>query len=149
MGYYMSQVDGLFTIKAEYKNKALEAIKAMFEPERLKNEAQGGGWNAGKKTSSWYSWIDTERSLACKTLEAAIKEWGWEVETDPDESGDIINVYFPENKQGQENLMFKAIAPFVEAGSFLHMMGEDSNQWRWFFDGEKMIEQYPEAIMWK
>ena len=147
MGYYMSMVERSFKIKAEDKGKALEAIKAMFEPERLNKEGNGGSWGGGAKTETWYSWVDTKASLACKTLEDAIKEWGWELIVD-EESGDVVDISYEENKIGQESLMFTAIAPYVEEGSFLHMNGEDGSQWRWYFEDGNMVEQTAAKIVW-
>jgi hypothetical protein len=148
MGYYISNINSEFKMKAENKEKALAAIKKLFDPETINANARGGRWGDGEKQASWYSWVDTEKSLACETVEDAIGEWGWETRTD-EETGDIIDMYFPENKMGQEEYLFQAIAPFVEEGSYFHMVGEDDSQWRWYFNGKDLEEQYIQEIIWK
>jgi len=42
----------------------------------------------------------------------------------------------------------KDMAPFVEAGSYLEMTGEDGAIWRYVFDGQKMEEKWPK-IVWE
>ena len=37
--------------------------------------------------------------------------------------------------------MFDAIAPFVEAGSYIVMIGEDLSTWCLYFDGEHCTEE--------
>jgi hypothetical protein len=148
MGYYMQNLDGKFLMKAENKAGALEAMKAMMEPKTLEANGRGGSFGPNGKTETWYSWVTTKEVLAAKTVEEAIEQWGWETVTD-EESGDITEMYFPENKIGQEELMFQAIAPFVEKGSFFHMLGEDGSQWRWYFNGESLEDQYPKKVEWE
>ena len=148
MGYNMQNLESKFRIKSENKVKALEAIKALMEPETLKTNGNGGSWSGGEKTEVWYSWVTTKDVLEAKTVEDAIQCWGWESETD-EESGDIVDCYFPESKIGQEEIMFRAIAPYVEEGSYFHMLGEDGAQWRWYFDGKDVEEQTPAKISWK
>lgn len=41
----------------------------------------------------------------------------------------------------------RAIAPFVAAGSYVEMMGEDNAMWRWVFDGVTVHELRP-TITW-
>ena len=96
MGYYITMVDSSFKLKKENEDKALAAIKDMFKPEHLNNQARGGSFNGGGKTASWYSWVDTERSLACKTLAEAIDEWGWVVIQD--DNDEIVGLEYESNK---------------------------------------------------
>lgn len=73
-------------------------------------------------------------------------EWGWEAEVSPD--GDICDLYFIGEKFRDDDLLFEALGPYVKEGSYLVMIGEDHNFWRWYFDGERCTEQSGE-IVWK
>lgn len=53
-------------------------------------------------------------------------------ETDMDmETGDITGIHFDMEKIGDEDKLFAAIAPYVRSGSFLELVGEDGERWRW------------------
>jgi len=43
---------------------------------------------------------------------------------------------------------FEVIAPFVEAGSFIKMMGTEGGAWRWIFNGKEVIGQLPADYIW-
>ena len=45
-----------------------------------------------------------------------------------------------------DRLLFDAIAPFVKAGSFIEMSGEDGTLWRWHFDGKQCQEQLGHVV---
>jgi len=54
----------------------------------------------------------------------------------------ITGIYFNGEKfDGTEHEMFNSIAPFVEAGSYIEMLGEGGEIWRWVFDGETCEEK--------
>ncbi|MFX8696332.1 hypothetical protein ABTM58_19800, partial [Acinetobacter baumannii] len=44
---------------------------------------------------------------------------------------------------GGEEEFLKLLAPFVVAGSYIEMTGEDGAQWRYVFDGESVKKKYP------
>lgn len=56
-------------------------------------------------------------------------------------TGDLTDIHFIGEKLGDEKILFQALAPFVDKGSFIEMEGEDGDLWRWTFDGQQMIEQ--------
>jgi hypothetical protein len=132
MGYWMTQRgDQDFTIKKENQEKALIAIKALsFEPTR---------------SISGYSWVD-DNYVNANTLKEALDIWRWEAMIDKD--GDIIDLYFTGDKLGDEDFLFRAIAPYVEDGSYIEMSGEDSCLWRWCFENGTIFEKYP-TITWE
>jgi hypothetical protein len=79
-----------------------------------------------------------------KTLFHALEDWGWDA--DVDANGDIIDICFLGEKLGDEIKLFKALAPFVEADSYIEMQGEDGDLWRWVFDGKAMVEKKPSTV---
>ncbi len=128
MGYNMSQRDARFVIKAEHKAPALAAIKALAD------------------RSAPLMWVLKGELRAAVTLEVALAEWGWEVTED--EAGDIVTIQFIMEKAGDEQKLFAAIAPFVEARSYIEMSGEDGDRWRWCFDGQRMTTKQA-RIVWE
>lgn len=50
-----------------------------------------------------------------------------------DSDGNITDVEFIGEKLGNDFTVFQAIAPYVQDGSYIWMVGEDGSQWRWIF----------------
>lgn len=70
------------------------------------------------------------------SLETALIAYGWIPYKD--ERGDITDLSFDQEYQGDEANWLNLIAPFVEPGSHIDMAGEDLSAWRWYFDGKTM-----------
>ena len=134
MGYYMSLSRYEFFIPKSKKAAALKAIKAL----------------AGKEThrysGSHYAWVDTKDFTTAKTLEKAVKAWRWYLEVD-DKTGDVVGIGFEGEKLGDDDVLFRALGPFVKKGSFIQMSGEDDCAWRWCFNGKTMVEISP-TVTW-
>ncbi len=122
MGYCMTQTDGSFRMKREKQDAAFKAVK----------EQMGG---------KAYHWQEANWMKGVRDIQAVFDAWLYQPETD-DETGDIVALEFCAEKLGDELELFKVIAPFVEAGSFLEMRGEDGTMWRWNFNGTECKEQY-------
>lgn len=118
MGYCIEQRDCKFYVVDE--EAALAAIKEL----------------AGKETMGpgHFSWVDTREFMAADTFEEAMDAWRWET--------NLYQKYilFNGEKLGDDKLLFDAIAPYVEAGSYIEMQGEDGAIWRWIFDGKTCRE---------
>jgi hypothetical protein len=142
MGYCMEQMGASFAILPENVMKALKAVKAMHK--RVDQNGGGGSWKNGKTTARWYSWVSEDFHLK-NTLSEILHEWRWEIEHG--EEGGVIGIQFEGEKLGDDEQLFDAIAPFVEEGSYIEMMGEDGTRWRWEFDGKMVVEQTMEQIM--
>jgi hypothetical protein len=111
MGYSMHQRDSSFFIAASDKPAAHAAAVALAQ------------------TGERYAWLDTGWEERTPTLEEALTEWGYTPLLD--ENGNIAGLQFFMEKIGDEAKLFAAIAPFVRSGSFLEMVGEDGDVWRW------------------
>ena len=137
MGYDVTQQTTVFSIPQNRQQEALAAVRALFQPDAIDLLARGS-------TANWwgftyhYSWVDTAAALSCATLPAMLAEWGWGCSLN--DAGDILGIDFESERLGQEDILFAALAPFVTAGSFIQMLSEDGEQWRWVFDGEAMRE---------
>jgi hypothetical protein len=118
-----------FTIKKEKKSAALEALKKL-----------GNGSNDPRAHGNGYfSWMNDTDPDQWDSIKEAMSEWRYPVQFDKE--GNVVGIGFNGEKMGQEEFMFQTIAPFVEAGSCIHMRGEDGSQWRWEFDGKTMKEK--------
>ena len=92
------------------------------------------------KSGRHYAWMNGTSLEAgtCSSFEQAMRDWRYPVETD--DNGNVIDINFSGEKLGDEDQLWSAIAPFVTAGSYIAMMGEDGSHWRWFFDGATATE---------
>jgi len=142
MGYCMSMRAAKFHVSEALKAKALEAIKGTMKDE---SNMRGGSWTGGKQTERWYSWVSTKAVLAALTFEDAMREWGYPVSSNGMNNDDVDDISFEGEKIGQEDFLFRAIAPYVTDGSYIEMQGEDGALWRWLWARGEFHEQ--EAII--
>ena len=118
MGYYMDQIGQDFTILAENKVKAFEALK-QWEQEKI----------------SSYSYPLNILPLGdASTLEEAMAELNWEAETD--DHGNIVGLWFRGEKLYEEDAWLDKISATVQPRSKIKMQGEDGYIWCWYFDGK-------------
>lgn len=143
MGYYVEVVAGEVIIP---KRNLTKAYKAMCELNKKHDLKCGGRYDFGEdertetdkkgKTngipSRWFSWMDYDYDRTCKTADEIIDQLGFF--TDTDEKGNLHVIGY-DAKTGQEDLFFKAIAPYVLQKSYLDWMGEDGSTYRWTFKG--------------
>jgi hypothetical protein len=122
MGYCISLYDQKFYIAAADKQQALKAAKPIYG-----------------------HWVHEGGTQGCDTLEEVFDTWGYEA--DVDESGNITGLSLTNEKLGDELKLFQAIAPWVKAGSYLEISGEEGALWRWVFDGSACSEKTPK-IEW-
>ena len=129
MGYYVTQQDDCeFKIKKENIAGCLQALKVMAERENN------------------FSWVYNHKVRGADTIVQAFDEWRWQAQFN--EEGDLSALYFEGSKLGDEESLFQTIAPFVEAGSYIGMTGEEDCLWRYVFDGTDCTELYP-TITWE
>ena len=131
MGWCMSQEDSSFEIKRENFDDCLKAIKHLIED----------------NADCHWMWKDINKVLKTNNLVTALSNlWGWEFEYDEESEG-ITGIAFHGEKIGDEQLIFDAIAPFVEENSFIEMTGDDATHWRWIFKDGK-CEERDAKISW-
>lgn len=131
MGYYMEQRDSDFTIKQENIQRAWDALIKLFEN--------------GKRD---YSWVDTRSVLEAGSFRDAMEEARWVIYYDNNRE-DVCGILFNGEKYGgDEVIILGAIAPYVENGSYIEMLGEDGEIWRWVFN-DGCIEEKNAKIVWE
>lgn len=79
-----------------------------------------------------YGQVDSEVAESWQTLEEAFRSWRWEPECN--EALDIVKLSFTGEGLGDDDLLFNRLGPFVQPGSYIEMMGEGGNKWRWVFE---------------
>lgn len=132
MGYWIEQRDSNFLLPEANHEKALKALQ------ELAKKAADGEVNS-------LDWIAPSAIIEAKTIKEALVAIRWEPSI-YDETGDVIGLEFTGQKSGSDLQLFNAIAPFVEAGSYIEMQGEDGAVWRWVFDKGRCTEKYGRVV---
>jgi hypothetical protein len=134
MGYSIMLLKSKFLVRNEHHNDALKSIKAL-----------SGKETTGKEGELHFMWVRSNEFIEAATLEEALYAWRWSVVLNA--AGHIIGIYeFRGEKYGDEDILFKAIAPFVDQGSFIMMAGEDGVIWRWLFHGSQVQKQFGRVV---
>ena len=133
MGYGMRMRESSFRIKAGNKGRALELARTLLGLETVQDSS-----------GPHFSWVDRRSMEEAASIEEMLREWRWEPELNDD--GDVVGLGFEGEKLGDDVRLWEAIAPSVEDGSFLEMVGEDGCIWRWWFDGLACEEQHGKVV---
>lgn len=133
MGYLIYQLGTNFFLPEHHREAALKSLQSLcMEDKRL---LLGGGSRPPKRAPKNYPFVDGSVVLGVSSLEAALREWRWTPIMD--DEGNIEDIEFLGQKLGNEDELFNTIAPFVRAGSYIVVAGEEGEVWRWRFDGER------------
>ena len=124
MGYHMTQRDSRFRLPRCHFKAALVAVRQLL-------------------SAPIYAYPDNPSKQ--RSLPRVLRELGWEVEQDA-KTGDITSILFIGEKAHEDLELFKVLAPFVKARSFIAMDGEDGCLWRWWFNGQSVSEQYGHVV---
>ena len=91
-------------------------------------------------------WVDKAELREATTIKEVFSAFGWRIRIDIDRA--VRDVLFEGEKLGDEDLFFGAIAPWVASGSYIEMVGEDGDRWRWVFDGVT-VKQVQPKVSWE
>lgn len=147
MGYYISTPDTHFSIRTSDLPKFFDLVSHLMADDMVSAHGRGGSYDGGKKTESWYAWVNTKavlEAVAKQDISAVFNEWGYELDFVHEIDG--ISYYRLDIRQGNakigdEEKFFAAIAPAVADGSFLYVEGEDGAEWRWMWENGKFYSQ--------
>jgi hypothetical protein len=128
MGYYVDMCLSNVVIKKANVAKALKAVNDLFLPENIKKNVFMGG--------NSYSWVANH---SYNNLPDAISNWRYGCLIL--DNGDIEIDSFNGEKLGDDNIFWKALAPFVSSKSMIECVGGDDYHWRWTFKNKKLIEE--------
>lgn len=141
MGYRITLENSAFGIKAENVAAAHQAVIALMDEVAEKGTAHTF---SSSTTLVYYAWVDTLTVQESESFEAAMEEWRWPISYD--RAGNVTKIKFSGENAGDDFHLFKALAPFVKAGSFIEILGEDGDRWRWVFDGKTCRQIDPEVV---
>lgn len=136
-----------FSISKANLPKFFDIVSDLMTDENVAKNGRGGSWNGNKKTTSWYSWVNTDMvrlAVSHRDIVSVFNEWGYDLEFDyetKDTLSFILMIRGGEAKIGQEEVFFAAIAPVVDHGCFLDAEGEDGEGWRWLWENGKFYKQ--------
>ena len=132
MGYYVRIQNSDAVIPAKNVAPAFKLLKALNHKPGV--EKRGGSWDHKEgQTAKWFSWMDADYDVKCKSLQEILDQLGFE--TDTNEAGDIA-IKFYDNKTGQEDLFFQEIGKLVTGSIEWH--GEDGATYLWEFGPKGM-----------
>jgi hypothetical protein len=142
VGYYVEINVNDLHIAKENVAKALAAINALHAPDLMKKQA-GGGCSDGTK---WYSWVGNPPEGGFTDLVDAIKSWRYEAALNDDGSVEVL--HFKGEKLGDCQILWAALAPFVNHKAEIFCKGEDGAQWKWTFKKNKFKEVFAQ-VAWE
>lgn len=127
MGYYVNLQESTVQLAKENLDEAFRCFHALeTNYDHLKH--------GGSRTEKWFSWMN-DWTEDCKNAIDVFERLGFDI---------IVHDGFIEfdsydNKTGQEDLFFRAIAHLIPDESVMFWVGEDNHRWVWLFDGGKMF----------
>jgi len=128
MGCNIRQTAGKFRISAANQPAAYRAAMAMPDKEYTQ---VCSGWKNRNGLRDIYS---------------VLEHWGYAPTLDKP-SGYIVALQLEAERLGDEVELFKAIAPYVDAGSYIEILAPSYNEmWRWVFDGKTCREVRPKIV---
>lgn len=144
MGYYVDMDLREVVIPADKVEGCLAAINEMHKDHNLEAYASGGsfgGDSASKpvRERKWYSWVTNPPPEGFPDLKDALEAWRYEVSVLGD--GSVKIEYFAGEKYGNDERLFRSIAPFVVEGATIDCRGEDGALWRFVFENGAAIEE--------
>jgi hypothetical protein len=117
MTYRQYILDYKFHLLQKNRNKALDAVVESIKKVHADN---GGRWPRDG-VPEFISITD------------AFEYFGFDAITGEEPDICALDLLI-DGQDDHQMLLFEAIAPFVEPGNYITMMGEDQHLWQWFFD---------------
>jgi hypothetical protein len=133
MGYCI-EMNCSVSIKKSNKNK----LKKLFiELENNASHRRGGRSNG----EDHYSWVNNGFSKL-PAIEA-FEEWRYTATED----GEYLTIeHFTGEKLGDDEILWKTLAPIIEDGSKIFCDGEDGAHWLWEFKNGQMKEKFGRVV---
>ena len=134
MGYYTKIID----VSADLPEESLgEAYARLVELNSHDEWKKGGGYSGGERVSKWFSWMPSDYPDKFETVAEILMALGFNVSSY--DGGISIDGY--NDKAGSEDVFVWYISDLFTENSFIHLKGEDGEEYRWEFGGgEKMTE---------
>lgn len=132
MGTYFEVRDTLFRIPAKHKPAARDALVALAAHYRTASEFG-------------FPFVSEKEVMEAETFEQALFACRWDATIGY--YGDVVDVVFIGEKLGAESSIWSVLAPFVDNGSYIEIVADGPDLFRWTFVGGKLYEDEP-TITW-
>lgn len=143
MGYYVQTNEVDFFIPATKIPDAFQTLRDLNDP-KFDELKHGGSWSGGKRIAAWYSWMNGDWHITCKSVKDIFELLGFEGCTE-DGLGFRLGNY--DSKTGQQELFLAAVAKYAMPGK-IEWQGEDGSRWALMFDKGKMETVARESLTW-
>lgn len=142
MSYYATVEMRGVVIPKENVQKCLDAINALHSDSNLQSNASGGssyGPEVPVRERCWYSCVGnpaTDDGFA--SLDEALRSWRYEPEQRNDGSVEVVR--FMGEKWGDDETLYRTIAPFVRDVCRIECRGEDGALWAYDFRKGEIVQ---------
>jgi hypothetical protein len=115
--------------------------RTLLDPAVIQQHGRGGGNVYEVATGRWihtrkYSWVDMAVLETATSVYEFIGEFVDSVEVEDADLGDWTFEFV--SREGNEELLFQTLAPFLEDGSSIAWEGSDGARWLWGFRNGQM-----------
>ena len=131
MGYSIFILETNFRVTKENTDLVLVALKRLCQSQRivsLNNETFAAA-------NQDLAFVKNESVVNASDIYDALSGVRWSPHLD--DEGNIENLEFTGEKLGDEQLLFDAIAEYVEDSSYIVVAGDEGKVWRWRFEDGK------------
>jgi hypothetical protein len=145
MGVYAKKFFDKLTIPPQKIDKCLERINNLYTDEKALLASSGGSVTFDKKDGTykripWFAGVhEPTDTPGHKTIEEALDSWSFSFYV-PD-NGCIVITGMLDEKVGDEEIFFGAIAPCVLPGGSVIFDDENDEIWKYCFDGASFTKQ--------
>lgn len=119
MGYSISLVESCCFIPKKKIQEAVQVLRTFQESGRSLQWERGEEWHTLKEALRNYRWGSTSHE------------------------GNLYVTEFLGQSLGQDDKLFRLLAPFMQDNTYLLMLGEDGEVWKWVFKRGEMHEIRP------
>lgn len=133
MGTYIS-ISGWIEFKTEDRPKILQALKDLNKNDEIK---RGGSFGPSSERKRWFSWMDENYDEKVESVEDVFLELLENIYTEKIDDGEERIKFDYNNKWGQHEPFFFAIAPYLTDMMIHHYCDEfevEDQQWRIVLD---------------
>lgn len=133
MGYYVRIKSSSVEIPRFVQDQVITIWRNINKPE-FNHLKRGGSYSNGRQNEWWYSWMDTDYHKNVNDCTDVLEMLGFDYSIT--DTG-AVSVDYYDNKTGQEDLFFVAIAHLITGK--IEWVGEDGECFAWEFKDGKML----------
>jgi hypothetical protein len=145
MGYCVEiELHDVIILKAK-KEAALKGLNAMWDQSgKPAHNCSGGSYASGGKVDSWYGWTENPPTGGFPTLEKLFDAWRYQ--GTEDKEGNFVIDSFNGEKWGDDDILYKAMAPYIKSGAKIFCTGEDHERWMYLFKKGTMTSKTAKVV---